>query len=115
MIGLSVEALLIMRRIVSSSKIVGTCDWESIPAHISAHADASYDEGDSRLVVTLTALAEPADVFHHENWTQPPWLPAPQRVEEHVPFTDALMESRNIFQSWARRVQEKIPANISSS
>jgi hypothetical protein len=95
-----------MRRVVSSSELVGACVWQGLLMDVSAHGDAYYEEATGTLEVRLTAEAEPADGEFHSPWPQPQWLPAKQTVREHLPYEDALEAAKEIFQNWARKVRE---------
>ncbi len=99
-----------MRRVISSSEIVGTCECQGMTMDVSAHSDAFYEESTGTLQVRLMAEAEPADIEFHTSWPRPDWLPAKQTVEEHLPYEDCLVEAKEIFRSWARKVREAIPA-----
>lgn len=98
-----------MRRVVSSSEIVSTCEWQGRMIDVSAHSDAYFDEATSTLRVNLSSLAEPADIEFHPDWQKPDWLPAEQTVEEHVSYGEALEAAKEIFRVWARKVREIVP------
>lgn len=99
-----------MRRVVSSSEIVGTCEWRGQMIDVSAHSDAHYDEAAGKMLVKLMADAEPADLEFHPEWIKPDWLPAKQTVAEHLSYEEALPAAKNIFRSWSRKVRESMPA-----
>lgn len=99
-----------MRRVVSSSEILGTCEWQGQMVDVSAHSDAFYDEATSTLKVNLTALAEPAYGEFQYPRQKPDWLPGKQTVEEHVPYAEALAAAKAIFNNWALKVRTVIPA-----
>ncbi len=103
------ECHLVMRRVVSSSEIVGTCEWRGQLIDVSAHSDAHYDEAGEKMLVELTADAEPADIEFHPEWIKPGWLPAKQTVTEHLAYEEALPAAKTIFRNWARKVREAIP------
>ncbi|MGV3756299.1 MAG: hypothetical protein ACO1QS_13030 [Verrucomicrobiota bacterium] len=98
-----------MRRVVSSSQIVGTCEWRGQMIDVSAHSDAYYDETAGKLEAKLSAAAEPADIEFHPEWSKPDWLPAKQTVEEHLAYEEALPAAKAIFRNWSRKVREAIP------
>jgi hypothetical protein len=99
----------VMRRVVSSSEIVGTCEWQGQLIDVSAHSDAHYDETEGKMLVELTADAEPADIEFHPKWIKPGWLPVKQTLTEHLAFEEALPAAKAIFRSWSRKVREAIP------
>jgi len=104
-----------MRRVVSSSEIVGNCECQGLSMDVSAHSDAYYEEATSTLQVKLMAEVEPADNEFHSSWPHPDWLPAKQTVQEHLPYEDALQVAKEIFRNWARKVREAMPDNTETN
>jgi len=103
-----------MKRVIDTTEVVGTVEAREGRCEVCAEADAGYDEEAARLVVKLDAFLRTTDLRAKERRLLAEWLPKPQTVQEHVGREEGVAMAREIFQRWARKVKEAIPAHTCS-
>ena len=74
-----------------------------------ATAEAHYDDGRSELVVELDSFVRPTDIRLKDTRIYPEWLPKNGKVAEYVSSEEAHEQTKEIFESWVRKVRRHIP------
>jgi hypothetical protein len=92
-----------MKKIISISEIVAPIQVESDLCEIWASADASYYEG--KLEVKLDSFLRRA---RDNERLSADWLPAAEKVIEHVGLEEGSPAAKEIFGNWVERVRRAI-------
>jgi hypothetical protein len=98
-----------MKRIIDTSEVLGTVELPDGRCEVCAAAEAVYDEGSGRLLVTLNAGLRPADLLGKERPVRPDWLPRNELVTETVDLEECRDLARDIFHRWVRKVRNAVP------
>jgi hypothetical protein len=101
-----------MKRIISITRIVDSHEVTRGTREVIASADATFDEGKSELVVDLDSKVQVTDARGHEALVTEDWLPHRTTVREHLSLSDAPDAAKEIFESWAHKIRESIPALV---
>jgi hypothetical protein len=99
-----------MKRIISSSEIVGPSESNGQACEVCATAEGDYDETRSELVAELDSFLRPVDLLAKERHFSAPWLPRKQTIRESVSREEAPELARELFRRWVGRVRQSIPA-----
>lgn len=102
--------LHLMKRIISMSRIVESREVTKGTREVIASAEAGFDERKSELVIELDSKVQVTDAHGHDTLVTEDWLPARDTVREHLPLSDALDASKEIFERWAHKVRGSIPS-----
>ena len=92
-----------MKKIISISEIVASIQVKGDLCEIWASADASYHEG--KLEVKLDSFLRRAR--DNERFSAD-WLPAAEKVIEHVGLEEGSPAAKEIFGNWVERVRRAI-------
>lgn len=95
-----------MKRIISSSEIVGQFERDGKEVEVCATSEADFDEATSKLVVVLDCFLRPVGVREKEAHWPATWLPHRQEARETVSHAEAPEVARDVFHRWVRRVRE---------
>jgi hypothetical protein len=101
-----------MKRIFSSSQIIGRFTQEQKDFEVCATADANFNEGPSQLVMELDSFVRPLNLRAKEKHLKAGWLPKSQRIKESVSLEEAPDLARDIFHRWVRTVRQAIPSPV---
>lgn len=101
-----------MRRIITSSEIIGTFRKEGHEYELCASADGNYDDERCQLVMDLDSCIRPIDRHGAGGDHSTSWLPKPQNVKESVPLDEAREVARDVFQNWVHRVRQSVPFSL---
>ena len=94
-----------MKRI-TISEVAGEVESSRGPAEICAMAEASFDEGESRLIVQLDCSLRSVSLTQPEEPFREDWLPGREILRETVSLEDVCALTREIFQSWIHKVRQ---------
>ena len=86
-----------MRRIISSSEIVGTFRKEGHEYEVCVSAEGNYDDERCQLVMDLESCVRPLGRNGKMDPGSSDWLPKPQSVKESVPLDEAREAARDVF------------------
>jgi hypothetical protein len=98
-----------MKRVLSTSEVLGTVELPEGTCEVCASADAGFDEAAGRLAVNLEAFLRPASLRAKERHFRADWLPANETITESVAREECHEVAREIFHRWARKVREAAP------
>jgi hypothetical protein len=101
-----------MKRIFSTSLIVGPCRSESQDLEACATGEALYDEEQSQLILELDSFLRPADFRFKEEHLPADFLPVRQTFKESVSQDEAPELARDIFQRWVRTVRQSVASMV---
>jgi len=101
-----------MNHINSISEIVGAFEKADGEVQVCANAEATYEAGSQRVSVELSALARHVLPNGEGRVVPEPWLPKPQRVNEHLPQSEATDFTRDVFHEWVKTVRGAIPPEL---
>lgn len=102
-----------MEHVVNISEVTGSIPDEHGEVQVCATADASYDPTAHKVSVALDSFARRAAATAGDGDRSPDWLPRAEHVEEHLSRGEALDFTKDVFQSWARKVRASIPSGAS--
>ncbi len=95
---------------MSVSEILGTIHDGGI--QVCASAEAEYDQVAAKVTVALEAFTREASVIHDGRHLPQSWLPASERVSEHLPRSEADEFMKDVFHGWVKKVRASIPQNL---
>lgn len=101
-----------MKKIFSTSRIVGTCRMHNQDVETCATAEANYDEDQSQLRIELNSFVRPTDLRFKEEHFAADFLPTKQTVTESVSQDEAPELARDIFQRWVRTVRQSMTSLV---
>ena len=97
------------------SEIIETLGEGDGETEVCATAETQYDSAKQKVSVALDSFARcvcaSADREHHT----PPWLPTAEHVTEHLAHDEADAFTKDVFQSWVKRVRANIPHVLRST
>ena len=97
------------------SEIVETLGEGEGETEVCATAETQYDSSAQKITVALGSFARcVAASGDHENRPQP-WLPPGEHVTEHLAPDEADAFTKDVFQSWVRKVHATIPHELRST
>ena len=99
-----------MEKAIFISEIIGTIQDGSV--EICATADAGYDLAKEKVSVTLDAFARRVSVHGDGQRLAEPWMPAAERVTEHLPREEAASFAKDVFRSWIRKLRARVPEEL---
>ena len=99
-----------MKRVLSTSEILGTVEAPAGVLEVCASAEANYDEQQHRLLIDLDARLRTTDIRKKEQQLSATWLPKPERVIESVDYDETSALARDVFHRWVRKVRQAAPA-----
>lgn len=74
-----------------------------------ATAEAEYDDATSDLVVELDSFVRPVNIRLKDTRIVTEWLPKKGKVGEHVGPHEVHAQTKEVFESWVRKVRRHIP------
>jgi hypothetical protein len=95
---------------MSINEILGTIHDGSL--QVCATADAEYDHAAEKISVVLDAFTRRAAITGDGGHLKEPWLPASERVGEHLPHDEADDFVKDVFHSWVKKVRASIPGDL---
>ena len=95
---------------MSTSEILGNIHDGSM--EVCATAAADYDHPAEKITVALDAFARPVSAGSDGAHLPQPWLPACERVCEHLPRGDADEFVKDVFHSWVKKVRAATPHDL---
>ena len=95
---------------MSISEILGTIHDGSL--QVCATAEATYDPTAEKISVALDAFTRRAVATDDGAHLPQPWLPASERVGEHLPRGEGDEFVRDVFHSWVKKVRASIPPDL---
>lgn len=99
-----------MKRVIDSTEVLGTVETTTGIYSLCAAADAKFDDGAGKLVITLRAFLRPVEVA--QKVLSVDWLPADETVSMSVDMDDAWDAAKEIFLRWVHRVRDSAPAAL---
>ena len=99
-----------MKRIIDTSKILGTVETPVGAREVCISAEANYDERAERLTVELKSFLRNTDLVTKEKHFRADWLPKPETVRESAGPDETVELAREVFNRWERKVREAAPA-----
>lgn len=101
-----------MKRIISTSEILGSFTREDREFEVCASAEADFDDANSRLLIDLDSFIRPVDMRAKEKHLPADWLPGKQSLKESVSQDDAVELAKDIFHRWVGKVRQSVPSPI---
>ena len=101
-----------MKRIFSSSEIIGSFTRSEREFEVCATAEANFDDGGSKLMLDLDSFIRPVDFRSKEKHLPADWLPKKQSLEESVSQDEAVALAKEIFHRWVGKVRQSVPSPI---
>ena len=98
-----------MKRVISTSEVVGKVELPEGDAEVCALADAAFDEAAGQLTVKLEAFLRPVGLLVKERHFRKDWLPDNQIITESVGAEECGEMARDIFHRWVRKVRDSAP------
>lgn len=103
-----------MKKIFSSSQIIGPFKNKEEDFEACATAEAQFDESQSRMTVELDSFIRPIDLRSKEHHLQAAWLPKKTNVQEAVSAEEATEVAKDIFRRWVRMVHQAMPSQANN-
>jgi hypothetical protein len=97
------------------SEIIQTFGEGNGETEVCATAETQYDSAAQKVSVTLDSFARCVCASGNREHHRPPWLPSVERVTEHLSFDEAEAFTKDVFQSWGRKVGTTIPHELPST
>jgi len=110
--GPAVPPLLRMKRIYSSSQIIGGFTKGQTEFEACATAEGQFDEENSVLSLELDSFIRRVDLVSKEEHLKAGWLPKREIVREHVSSEEAPDLAREIFHRWVHKIQQVMPVTV---
>ena len=101
-----------MKRIISSSEIIGLFTRDDHEFEVCATGEANFDEGKSQLIVELDSFIRPVDLRAKEAHLAVAWLPRKQTLKESVSPDETVDLAKDIFHRWVGKVRQSVPSPI---
>jgi hypothetical protein len=101
-----------MKRIISSSEIIGSFARDDHEFEVCATAEADFDEAKSQLRLDLDSFIRPVDIRSKEKHLPADWLPKKESLKESVSQEDAVSLAKEIFHRWVGKVRQSVPSPI---
>lgn len=99
---------------MSISEIVETLGEGDAETEICATAETQYDSSTQKISVALDSFARRVSVAADGEHRRQPWLPPAERVTEHLSRDEVTNFTKDVFQSWVRKVHSAIPPELRS-
>src|ERR1044072_2785932 len=97
------------RTVLETVRIVETREVGHESYEVCATARATYDEPARKMRIVLGAQVRRFEIRGRDEILHPPWLPEDDMVETEVSRAEAPDAAKEIFTTWARKVQRSIP------
>jgi hypothetical protein len=94
---------------MSISEIIETLGEGDTETEICATAETQYDSSEQKVSVALDTFARCVSASGDHAHQGQPWLPPAEQVTEHLSGEEADAFTRDVFQSWVRKVRAAIP------
>ena len=101
-----------MKRIISSSEIIGLFTRGEHEFEVCATGEANFDEGKSQLIIELDSFIRPVDLRAKEAHLPADWLPRKQTLKESVSHDETFDLAKDIFHRWVGKVRQSVPSPI---
>lgn len=101
-----------MKRIISTSEIIGSFTRDDHEFEVCASAEADFDEEKSQLLLDLDSFIRPVDIRSKEKHLPADWLPKKQSLKESVSRDEAVELTKEIFHRWVGKVRQSVPSPI---
>ena len=101
-----------MKRLISSSEIIGLSTREDHEFEVCATGEANFDETKSELIIELDNFIRPVDLRAKEAHLPADWLPRKRALQESVSQDEAVDLAKDIFHRWVGKVRQSIPSPI---
>lgn len=98
-----------MKTVAMLSEPVASKELKDGVYEVWATAESQYDDARSELQVDLDCFVRPTDIRLKDVRIDPQWLPKKGKVAEHVSSEEAHDQTKEIFESWVRKVRRHIP------
>jgi hypothetical protein len=98
-----------MKTVAMLSEPVASKELKDGVYEVWVTAEAQYDDARSELQVDLDSFVRPTDIRLKDVRIDAEWLPKKGRVAEHVSSEEAHDQTKEIFESWVRKVRRHIP------
>jgi hypothetical protein len=101
-----------MKRIYSSSQIIGNFTRGEKEFEACATGDAQFDEEHALLLMELDSFIRPVNLISKEKHLQVGWLPKKESLKEAVSAQEAPDLAREIFHRWVHKIQQAMPSLV---
>jgi len=101
-----------MKRIISTTEILGCFTRDEREFEVCATAEADFDEIKSHLLLELDSFIRPVDIRSKEKRLAADWLPKKQTLKEAVSEAEAVDLVKDIFHRWVGKVRQSVPLPI---
>ena len=98
-----------MKKIISTSEIIGTYSRGNDEIEVCAAAEANFDEEKSRLVMKLDCFLRWPGPDAKARRASADWMPKENWVDESTSREDATPLARDIFHRWVGKVRQSTP------
>jgi hypothetical protein len=99
-----------MKRVLNISEALGQIETSDGPREVCVTAEASYDENNGRLIITLNSCLRTTGIRSKGEQSSAAWLPKPETVRESASPDETSELAREVFQRWVQRVRRAAPA-----
>ncbi len=100
---------------MSISEIIETFGEGEGETEVCATAETQYDSAAEKVSVALDSFARCVAASGNREHQAPPWLPPAEHVTEHLSRDEAEGFTKDVFQSWVRKVRATIPHKLPST
>ena len=97
------------------SEIIETHGEGEGETEVCATAETQYDSAAQKVSVALDSFARCVSASGDGGHRPQPWLPAAERVSEHLADDETEAFAKDVFQSWVRKVRATIPHELRST
>ena len=94
------------------SEIIETLGEGDGETEVCATAETQYDSSAQKVSVALDSFARCVCASGDREHPTQPWLPPAEHVTEHLANDEADAFTKDVFQSWVRRVRATIPHDL---
>lgn len=91
------------------SEIIETLGEGGGETEVCATAETQFDAAVQKVSVALDSFARCVAASGNREHQTPPWLPPAEHVTEHLAHNEADAFTKDVFQSWVRKVRATIP------
>lgn len=95
------------------SEIVETFEDGDSEVEVCATADTHYDSSAKKVSVALDSFLRRVTGTDGER-PPPSWLPPAEQVTEHLSRNEAVEFTKDVFQSWVKKLRTAIPSELRS-
>jgi hypothetical protein len=95
---------------ITITEVLGTIHDGTV--EVCATAAAEYDPAAEKVSVTLDAFARHLPLSRNGRHFIEEWMPRDELVSEHLPREHANAFTRDIFQTWVRKVRASVPQDL---